>query len=629
MAVSLYISVTQNSQNISNNTSNVTVKLSVSWTYGSYNQLQKSGWVKIDGTTYNFTSSFNYNATTSGSEVIYTKTLDITHGSDGTKNLSVSASYTTGVSSGTITASMTQVLTTIPRVSTLSVANGTLNTAQTLTVTRQSTSFTHTITATCGSASQTICSKATSTSISFTPPLSWASQNTTGTKVTVTYKITTYNGSTSIGSKSYSKTCSIPSSVVPTCTLSITDPTGYLSTYGSFLKGLSTCNVTVNATPSYSSPITSYITTVNGSTYTSSSFTTGVLKTDGTLTISTTVKDQRGRSGSANTSITVLTYSNPKISSLNIYRCDSSGNYNNQGEYVKVVFSATVTSLNSKNSAIYKLQYKKSSDSSYTTVDLSSYTGNYSVSNGSYMFAANSSNSYDISIIVTDNFKSITRSGVAPTGFTLMNFHSSGTGLGIGKVAETENLFDVGLYAYFQNGVAIPTNNTAYNGMTTDDLILPLMHVDSGNNSDFGYGSYVYKIGATNLMGLDVNIYSSAASSYYRPYIRAGDSIEITAFRTAGYVTGAGTDVYFWIPLTKYILGSVTITAVSTTGFTLRQNGIYTHGSSASNPIQPDSYSVAFHRHMGIRIGAIFSDTTNVTNNDTIGITWGGTLTFS
>ena len=122
MAVTLSISIAQNSQNVANNTSNVTVSVTASWTYGSYNTLQKPGWVKIDGTTYEFTSSFNDNQSTKGSKVIYTDTLNISHAADGNKTLDVSASYTTGVSSGTITASASKTLTKIPRAATIESA---------------------------------------------------------------------------------------------------------------------------------------------------------------------------------------------------------------------------------------------------------------------------------------------------------------------------------------------------------------------------------------------------------------------------------------------------------------------------------------------------------------------------
>ena len=114
MAVSLSINIKQNSQNTTANKSNITVNVVASWTYGSFNRNSQSGFVIIDETQYDFTASFNDNQTTSGSKTLYTKTLDIAHKSDGSKTVSCSAEYITGVSSGTITATASKALTRIP-----------------------------------------------------------------------------------------------------------------------------------------------------------------------------------------------------------------------------------------------------------------------------------------------------------------------------------------------------------------------------------------------------------------------------------------------------------------------------------------------------------------------------------
>lgn len=469
MAVSLAISITQNSQNITKNTSNVTVKLTASWTYGSYNQAKKSGWVKIDGTTYEFTSSFNYNATTNGSQVIYTASVDVPHNSDGTKTLSCSASYTTGVSSGTITASASKKLTTIPRKSTLSVVNGTLDTAQTLTVTRQSNSFTHTIVASCGSDSTTICTKSTSTSVSFTPPISWANQNLTGTSVSVTYKITTYNGDTNIGSNTYTKTCSIPSSVKPSVSISTSDPTGYSSTYGAAIKGKSTLQIVLSTTLGGGSPINTYSITANGESYTTASVVTSTLKTSGTMIIDATVTDKRGRTDKATTSIQVLDYIAPIITSLSVRRCNQDGTENDQGVYIKVIFSGSVTSLNDSNSAKWAIETKKTSESSYTSYPIISLNNSYSVTNYTYIFAADTGSSYDIRIHVTDNFEELYRTTAASTALTIMHYKSNGKGMAVGKISELDNVFDIGFKTRFFAGIQ-PIFLTNDNGTNLDDI---------------------------------------------------------------------------------------------------------------------------------------------------------------
>lgn len=129
MGVTLGITITQNSQSIEDNKSNVTVSVYCSWTNGSYNTQQivigkpsASGWLKIDGEQYDFRSTFNDNRTTTGSKTLFSKTLDVAHDAEGKKTIYCSAYFATGVSSGNITASDTQALTTIPRFATIKYA---------------------------------------------------------------------------------------------------------------------------------------------------------------------------------------------------------------------------------------------------------------------------------------------------------------------------------------------------------------------------------------------------------------------------------------------------------------------------------------------------------------------------
>lgn len=461
MAVSIVIDITQNSQNIANNTSNVTVKVNAKWTYGSYNKLEKSGSCTIDGTKYTFTSPFNTGQTTSGSCNLFTKTLNIAHGSDGKKTLSVSASYTSGVSSGTVSASATKTLTTIPRKSSLTVANGTLGTAQTLTINELASSMVHKLTYKCGSVSGYILgsSSATSTALStnWTPPVSLADQNTTGTSVSITFTLYTYNGTTLIGSNAYTKTFSIPNTDAfhPKCTVDVSDPTGYASTYGAYIKGMSKFKVVVTPTLAHGSPIAAYSTTANGTKYTSASFTTGVLTSSGNLTVAATVTDKRGRSGSASVSKTVLTYTQPVVDKLTVKRCNADGTENNKGDHVQVTFGASVTSLNNKNTAKYTLKYKKTteSDSAFSEIPMSDYDNVFSVVDATYIFPADTGSSYNVELHVKDNFKTEKSATTASTAFTLLHWHPDGTGMAVGKIVEEHNLFDVGLPSRFNEPV--------------------------------------------------------------------------------------------------------------------------------------------------------------------------------
>ena len=479
MAVSISISITQNSQSIANNTSNVTVTLKVSWTGGSYNAVvdasgtpQANGWLKIDGKKYTFASTFNTGKKDSGSQTLLSKTVTITHGSDGKKTLACSASYSTYVSSGTVTTPASKVLTTIPRKSTLSVGNGTLGTAQTLTVTRQSTSFTHTIRYTCGMVSGTICSKSSSTSVPFTPDISLASQNTTGTSVSITYTITTYNGSSSVGSNTYTKTCSIPDSVKPSVTIAVSDATEYKNKFGAYVQGLSKFSVTVTATIAHGSPIASYSFVANGATYTKSSFTTDVLKSAGTFYVSGNVKDKRGRIGQGTTSaLTVLASSKPAIKKFTATRCNADGTDNVSGAYVKVIFSTAVTDLNSKNTATYSIEYRKSSVSTYTKVSLADYENSLTVTDASYIFEAATSSSYDVRLTAKDAATSTSLAISVPTGSKFMEWHKAGRGISFGKPIERDDAFEVGWRMYSTHGELVTSAFELLDGTDLDDIM--------------------------------------------------------------------------------------------------------------------------------------------------------------
>lgn len=400
--------------------------------------------VTINGVTVYSTGRYDridvYNGT-----VITTGEATIAHDGDGSKKFDVYVAA--AIYYGEVTSTGTQqfALPTIPRKSSLSASNGTLGTAQTLTVDRKSSSFTHTITYTCGNTSGTVCTKSSNTSISWTPPLSLAEQNTTGTSVTVKFTITTYNGSTNIGTDTENITCDIPSSVKPACSLFVSDPTGFASKYGGYIRGLSKIKVVVTAESSYGSAIASYNTTANGERYTGASFTTEVLKTTGNQNVVATVTDKRGRSGSDTETITVLDYAAPSVTSLFVHRCNADGTANDQGEYVRVTFSGKVTALGNKNTARYTVEYKKTTVSSYTSEALTNYNDNYSVSNASYIFPADSGSSYDVRVTIVDALTSGSKNTTASTGFTLMHWKADGTAVGIGKVAEKSYALDMGV----------------------------------------------------------------------------------------------------------------------------------------------------------------------------------------
>lgn len=404
---------------------------------GTHYLICASGWdLYVGSRTTNCTAGETKSCTVSGISTgggstitLGTTTHKVSHNSDGKKTITASTTFNiqatiSGTYVSTITATGTMVLDDIPRASSLTASNGTLNTKQTLTINRASDSFSHTIKYTCGTASGTIVTKTTDTSVSWTPPLSLASQNTTGTSVSITLTTTTYNVNTgdTIGTSTKTISCTIPSSVKPTCSVSVSDSTGYATTYGGYIQGISKFQVTVTGTTSYSSPIASYSTTANGSTYTSASFTTGVITSSGTATITSKVTDKRGRSGTKSVTATVLEYNKPKITALSVIRCDEDGTENIQGEYVKVKYSCDISSLNTQNTLTSVIKYKKSSKGAYTTLTDINASTTTSYANRSVIIEADSGSSYDIELSITDNFDTTKKATSVSTAFTFKHF---------------------------------------------------------------------------------------------------------------------------------------------------------------------------------------------------------------
>lgn len=463
-------------QSIANNTSTISWTLSTAGGYSSW-MTERTVYVDIDGErVFSKTEAVDrYRGT------IATGTKTISHNSDGTRSFSVSLAAAIYYASIVCTGSQTFTLDTIARASTLSASDGTLGAKTTLTADRKSSSFTHTLTWECGSYSGTLATKSTSTSWDFTPELKLASGAPYGQKVYCTYTLSTYNGSTLVGTDSKSVWFAIPSSVKPSCTLSLSDSNGYASIYGGYIQGESKLSVMINATQAYGSPISRYSASANGTTYSTQTFTTSVLTTVGTNTISATVIDGRERSGSVSSNITVLAYSRPQITNLKVRRCNADGVENDRGGYGKISFHCTITSLSNKNTRTCSLRYRQSGATAWINapaITLSAYDQDCNPP----VIQMSDSHSYEVQINLTDAFGTASAVTSISTGYCLYHIPASGKGITFGGIAEGDG-FNVKMPAFFGTvtdlgkappKVAVFDNSGQVYYRTPADLIYPI-----------------------------------------------------------------------------------------------------------------------------------------------------------
>lgn len=337
-----------------------------------------------------------------------------------------------------------------PAASKISASNGTLGTALTINITRYNSAFKDTITYKCGSAAGTVVSGSTSTSATWNAStgntVALSAQNTTGQSVNVTFTVSTYSGSSLVGTNDVTVSMAIPASVQPTVTGKVEDAAGYYDTYGAFVQGWSKLKFTATPELAYGSPIRSYSIVSEGVTYTTNPATaTSAISSKSDIVVTFQVTDKRERSSAvARATLQVLPYSKPTVN-LTAERCTADGTVDPEGAYMVISLTASASSLGGKNKMRYTITYPGG------TLD---GTGETSVATTSQPIACNVASTHEVDVVVTDDLTSTSKSVTVPVAFTLRDFHSSGEGVAFGKVA-TRKGFDCAMNAYFTGSVSL------------------------------------------------------------------------------------------------------------------------------------------------------------------------------
>lgn len=150
-----------------------------------------------------------------------------------------------------------------------------------------------------------------------------------------------------------------------------------------------------------------------------------------------TVTSTIGTSSSATYStFNVYGYSYPYISSLEVRRCNQDGTANDSGAYCRISWAFKVTPLGNVNAKTVVLVAPDGSHT-FTSEDYDLPAGYY------YISAADIEHSYAISLSVTDDFQTVTKTVNISTAGVIMDFLYDGKGIGLGKVAETTEMVEV------------------------------------------------------------------------------------------------------------------------------------------------------------------------------------------
>lgn len=347
---------------------------------------------------------------------------------------------------------------------TVSSSSVNLGNAVTIYTNRQSTATTHTLLYSFGSASGTIASNV-GASVSWTPPLSLASQIPSATSGICTITCNSFVNGTLTGTRTCTVTLTVPATVVPSISSVAVEDTNetVVTKIGAYVKSLSTLSVAITAAGVYGSTISSYRTSLDGVTYTAASFTASKkLSAAGDMTMTVTVTDSRGRTATYTNTFNVLDYAVPSIKKFSAERCNSDGSAAQvDGTKVRFSFTGSVNPLNNKNGLSCLVYYKLKSATAWTQAYKMAITSyNLSATNQLLEQTYDALYSYDIKVRLTDYFNYVEQAVSIGTKGVILDFMADGTGIGIGKVAETSGYIDCGWPLKLSTALAVAYGGT-------------------------------------------------------------------------------------------------------------------------------------------------------------------------
>jgi len=602
------IAVEVDSQSISGNYSIINIKLQVreDTNASSYNNGGASVYIAVDGDTKVTDDVIDFRGFSTGTwYTILSKTsIKVYHNTDGSKEVDVKGYCATGVGAGTYNQTAAVTLPKIPRKSSISsltesvIVDG--SNAAVVNISRASSSFYHTVKFSIGAYTQSYTN--VDTSASFTVPMSWLNAIPNDVSGTVICRVTTYDADgNNLGYVEDTFTISVPDSVIPVVSgiafnrYATGDPFSY------YVQGISKVQVTGStvsnqygaSTATYYWYITPSMSSLPAS-YRDATFVSAVLGYSGTMYVALRVRDSRGRlSGLYYQAITVYPYVAPSIT-LTSERCDSAGNTDANGEYINIKLKSVVASVNSNNTAAYVLKYKKTTDSTWTTIDMSGYANNFAL-DVSFIKSASSSNSWEVQAAVTDKVGSVTKTAQVSTAKVIMDFLAGGLGISIGKVAEFPGLeiawelFGAGLnltqipFSYSSTAAAATADKGSFDGHVFLDQIIDVLF-SNGNTA----ASPTITIGSVTYTITGLPTVAKLSTSAYQSYkLKKTGTSTLTFVDSPGYITESGVSgVWTYRRMsnrTAECWGTPTGISIASTG-AFGTGGLYNHTGTFALP---------------------------------------------
>ena len=441
----LSIQFSPGQQDIISNQSYMAVYLSVHASNGYYAEhTNGTGVLTVNGVDYPFSGHYRVNGS---SQVIHSVGVWVPHNPDGSKTLYASASFNTRVV-GTLTASNSATLTTIPRASSPTTSKEIVTFGESFDIYthRKSTAFTHDVYVGVNNDINSLTKIADKipTDTTWTLPVDWKNKFP-DSSVKLLVRVYTFNGNTNLGRIDAPLVAIKPSSdMLPSATIEDKDETECYKKYGGYVKHQSKMKIAVKPEYRYRATKKDERLKINGElpSVDESSLTPQKDK----ITIEATITDSRDSTITVTKELQIIDWHAPVLTGVKVERCKANGESDAAGNYVNIKYNATVASVNSKNGKT--IEYEITRQGSYDGTQEADELERYKMS-GSKVLPCHGDYSWEIKVTLRDDFETTEYTMLVGTAFTLVDYNQSGRGMAIGKVAEQPDLFEIDIPTKF------------------------------------------------------------------------------------------------------------------------------------------------------------------------------------
>lgn len=447
-----------NSQDYENNTSNVTFEMVVQRIYAGYTGLCGTCYCNIDGTTY--WQSTGGTQINNVKKVLFRKTVNVKHNSDGTKRLY----FTPWISHGSFYTIQKQMYIDLPAIarktSIQSIVGSTIGYNMTVNLRKGASHFTTSVYLQVnGSQWFKVADRQSGSSITFKIPNELALHIPNKDKDCGRVIVRTHCGNRDLGDTCWCREFIIPGWMGPKITqLHMYTNTTFNTNGGNkgmWIQGKSKARFVVDQDYSdlHGATIVSCNIQFNGASYSNGQW-TGIIRQYGCIPVTAVVRDSRGRTATIHKSIYVHPYIKPTIN-ISAYRCSANGTRDDMyGTKVKVILKAEVSSMGGCNTMQVAVKYKSKGGNYINCSNLPTIQSGKETSfilDGPFA----EDTSYELQVVVSDYFFAESKKIKINQCFVLLDFGPGGKSIGVGVTADKDYYMNLGVDLKFCNGEGV------------------------------------------------------------------------------------------------------------------------------------------------------------------------------